>query len=121
MEANNNNNIIVVLFSAITLHCMALHAPKNWGGSTKADPMSIGIIIPSWASPIIVLLASTSAPVFVPVPAKHTPFDVVVLWSVCLCVWVGVFKNNSNHNNNNKTEPTLLFICTYTCTSLDLL
>lgn len=82
MEANNNNNIIVVLVSAITLHCM--HAPKNWSGSTKADPMSIGIIIPSWASSIIVLLASTSAPVFVPVPAKHTPFDVVVLWSVCV-------------------------------------
>lgn len=113
MEANNNNNIIVVLVSAITLHCMALHAPKNWAGvGTKADPMSIGIIIPSWASPIIVLLASTSVPVFVPVPAKHTPFDVVVLWSVCMYGWVGVFKNNSNHNNN-KTETTLLFILTH--------
>lgn len=109
MEANNNN-IIVVLVSAITLHCMPLRTGAGVG--TKADPMSIGIIIPSWASPIIVLLASTSAPVFVPVPAKHTPFDVVVLWSACVCGWVGVFKNNSNHNNN-KTETILLFILTH--------
>lgn len=75
--------------------------------------MSIGIIIPSWASPIIVLLASTSVPVFVPVPAKHTPFDVVVFWSVYVCVGGSLKTTATTTTTTKQRPPYYLYVLTH--------